>query len=83
MKCKNKVTFSEEVCKGCGLCVSVCPAGIISLDGAKINSRGYHPAHIEDMDLCIGCANCAVMCPDSAITVERSELDEQSADEGK
>ena len=68
---KNKATFNEEVCKGCGLCVSVCPVKIIALDENRINTKGYHPASIAEMDKCIGCANCATMCPDCVITVER------------
>ncbi len=70
-KVKGRVTFDENLCKGCGLCVSVCPTKIISLDDSKINSKGYHPATIVDMEKCIGCANCAIMCPDVVITVER------------
>ncbi|NLB17125.1 MAG: 4Fe-4S binding protein, partial [Clostridiales bacterium] len=27
----NKVTFNVERCKGCGLCVSVCPKKILEL----------------------------------------------------
>lgn len=70
-KVKGKVTFQEDLCKGCGLCVSVCPTKIISLDKSKINSKGYHPATITEMEKCIACANCATMCPDVVITVER------------
>jgi 2-oxoglutarate ferredoxin oxidoreductase subunit delta len=70
-KAKSKVTFDEARCKGCGLCVSVCPVGIIKLDTSRINTKGYHPAGVEEMDKCIGCANCATMCPDVCITVER------------
>lgn len=65
-----RVTFNEEQCKGCGLCVTACPKNIIALQ-ATINSKGYHPAGVQEMDQCIGCANCAVMCPDVVITVER------------
>ncbi len=70
-KAKGKVAFKEDLCKGCGLCVSVCPTKIIFLDESKINAKGYHPATVVDMDKCIGCANCATMCPDVVITVER------------
>lgn len=70
-KAKGRVTFQEDLCKGCGLCVSVCPVKIISLDNDKINAKGYHPANVTEMDKCIGCANCATMCPDLVITVER------------
>lgn len=70
-KARGRVTFDEDICKGCGLCVSVCPVKIISLDKNRINAKGYHPASVSEMDKCIACTNCATMCPDSVITVER------------
>ncbi len=68
---KGKVTFSQDRCKGCGLCVSVCPVGILGIDKSTINVKGYHPATVESPEKCIGCANCAMTCPDLIITVER------------
>ena len=29
---KGRVSFDQKYCKGCGLCVEVCPMKIISLD---------------------------------------------------
>ncbi|GMQ62871.1 MULTISPECIES: 4Fe-4S dicluster domain-containing protein [Vallitalea] len=66
-----KVTFNEELCKGCGLCTTVCPKKIVVLSKDKINSKGYHPATVTDMDQCIGCAFCATICPDVVIKVEK------------
>ncbi len=66
-----KVTFKSDLCKGCGLCVSACPKGILEIDTNKINQKGYSPAVMSDQDKCIGCAFCATMCPDCVITVER------------
>ena len=71
-KVRGRVVFEEDLCKGCSLCVSVCPTNIITLDNNRINSKGYHPAIVTDMDNCIGCAHCALMCPDLVITVERN-----------
>lgn len=65
-----KVTFNEEKCKGCELCLTVCPKGIITL-AEHINSSGYTPAEVKDMSLCIGCAFCATICPDVVIKVEK------------
>ena len=67
----NKVTFNEDLCKGCGLCVNVCPKKIIALDHDKLNKKGYHPAGVTDIASCIACASCAKICPDSIITVEK------------
>jgi len=66
---KGQVIFNEERCKGCELCVSVCPVKIIKLQEVNINLQGYHPAGVIDEDKCIGCANCALICPDGAISV--------------
>ncbi|MDD6095177.1 MAG: 4Fe-4S binding protein [Clostridia bacterium] len=66
-----KVTFNTDICKGCGLCVSACPKGIIRIATDKINKKGYSPAEIADGEKCIACAFCATMCPDCVITVER------------
>lgn len=66
-----KAIFSEERCKGCGLCISVCPKKIVIVRKDKINSKGFHPAGITEMDKCIGCAFCAVICPDCVIEVEK------------
>ena len=71
---KGMVSFNADRCKGCQLCVSVCPVKIIELDRTVTNSNGYNPAHVseENKDKCIGCAQCGLMCPDSVITVERN-----------
>ncbi len=66
-----KVTFQADLCKGCGLCVDVCPRKILVLSKKEVNSRGYHPAECVDQAQCIGCAFCARMCPDCVITVEK------------
>jgi 2-oxoglutarate ferredoxin oxidoreductase subunit delta len=37
----------------------------------RINTKGYHPATVLEMEKCIGCTNCALICPDCVITVEK------------
>lgn len=66
-----KVVFDEERCKGCELCTTVCPKGIVIMAKDRINKKGYHPATVKNMDLCIGCAFCARICPDVVIEVEK------------
>lgn len=66
-----QTTIHPEICKGCGLCVSVCPRQIISMEHTQLNRKGYHPAAIINMERCIGCAMCAEICPDCAIEVSK------------
>lgn len=66
----GRVTFREDHCKGCGLCMAVCPKQIIVLAG-HINASGFHPATVLEQEKCTGCALCALMCPDMVIEVER------------
>ncbi|MCF0237000.1 MAG: 4Fe-4S dicluster domain-containing protein [Sphaerochaetaceae bacterium] len=66
-----KVTFEEQLCKGCGLCVEACPKGILTLSRTRLNQKGHSPVEMTDQEKCIGCAFCATMCPDSVITVEK------------
>jgi 2-oxoglutarate ferredoxin oxidoreductase subunit delta len=63
-----KVIFNEDRCKGCELCVNVCPKKIIRM-AERFNSNGYRPAEVVEQDKCIGCAFCARMCPDVVIEV--------------
>ncbi len=58
-------------CKGCGLCVEVCPKKIIRLNTDIRTPKGYNPAECTDVSQCIGCGLCFTMCPDCAITVEK------------
>jgi 2-oxoglutarate ferredoxin oxidoreductase subunit delta len=46
------LTVDEEFCKGCGLCVRVCPRHALE-QIAGINSRGFHPASLVCPDACI------------------------------
>lgn len=63
-----KVTFNETRCKGCELCINVCPKKIIRM-ADRFNAQGYRPAEVTDDSQCISCAFCARMCPDMVIEV--------------
>lgn len=66
---KGKVEIDQDTCKGCGLCVHVCPTKVLELDPNTINMRGYNPSTPVNPEACIACASCAITCPDSCITV--------------
>ncbi|GAB6172861.1 ferredoxin family protein [Paradesulfitobacterium aromaticivorans] len=69
---ENKVIFAEERCKGCGLCMTACPKGIIEFT-KHLNTLGYHPASVVNQSSCTSCGNCYRMCPDQVITVRKEE----------
>jgi 2-oxoglutarate ferredoxin oxidoreductase subunit delta len=67
----GRIEIDAQRCKGCALCVPVCPKNVIRL-AQELNAKGYHPAELADPDgQCTGCLLCAVMCPEAAITVYR------------
>ena len=70
-----------ERCKGCGLCVAVCPKGSIVIS-KKTNKSGFFPASSDNKN-CTGCAVCAIMCPDAVIKVYRQDSAKIVKSEGK
>jgi 2-oxoglutarate ferredoxin oxidoreductase subunit delta len=64
------IEVNEMHCKGCELCVPVCPQAVLALDMHRLTPKGYHPTHLIK-EGCTGCAICAVVCPDAALTVFR------------
>lgn len=65
-KKKQKKEFDVQVdikrCKGCGICVALCPKQVLELKFPEVKC---HVARVQD---CIGCLMCEMHCPDFAIT---------------
>jgi MinD superfamily P-loop ATPase len=59
------VRIDEELCNGCGLCVTPCVEGAIELVGGK--------AKVLREELCDGAGFCLAICPTDALTVEARE----------
>lgn len=70
-KKKGYVKIDFDWCKGCHLCIEVCPQKVLQV--AKVlNSQSYYPAEFNDNDeKCKGCALCAMVCPEAIIEVFR------------
>ena len=56
----KKPKFRKELCKGCGLCVDVCPAAALVLSDGLVEF---------DYGACIRCYCCQEMCPEGSIKV--------------
>ena len=46
-KAKGKIVIDRERCKGCQLCIEVCPNLKIEVDKA-LNKKGYSPARFKE-----------------------------------
>ncbi|NLO19795.1 MAG: 4Fe-4S dicluster domain-containing protein [Ignavibacteria bacterium] len=68
-KVYGDIVVDIEKCKGCELCIEVCPENTLALSEV-INKKGYRYS-IKINDNCTGCANCAIICPEAIITVYR------------
>jgi len=62
------ITIDVEDCKGCVLCVDVCPPRVLEMTDA-VNAKGYRLPRL--LDGCTGCELCAKICPDFVIEVYR------------
>jgi len=62
---KSVVIYNENLCKGCGKCIEICPVNAIKASGKyKL---------ISDPELCIGCGKCVDTCLYNARTMSGKE----------
>ena len=76
MAVRSIVHVDEELCNGCGLCVTPCAEGAIEIVDGK--------AKVMKEELCDGAGFCLAVCPEGALTVEKREapeFDEEAAAE--
>ncbi len=65
----TEVKINCDRCKGCGLCIVVCPKKNLKMSN-DLNQFGNPYAVCISEDECIACCLCTKMCPDWAITIK-------------
>ena len=76
---KGMVVLEVDRCKGCGLCVEVCPPGILKMSADTFNAKGYRPVEVVKMEDCTGCTICAIVCPDVVFNVYKQQRAKRGA----
>ncbi len=64
---RSIVRIDQELCNGCGLCVTPCAEGAIEIVNGK--------AQVVSEALCDGAGFCLAVCPTGALTVETREAE--------
>ena len=71
------VVVDVETCKGCELCIPVCPPKVLEMSAA-VNAIGFrYPLLVREG--CTGCELCAEICPDFCFEVYRSASPSRAA----
>ena len=70
----RRVWIDEGNCKGCDICVGVCPSGTLTMVDDDTSPLG-NLAKVAFEDSCIGCNECELHCPDFAIFVASKKDD--------
>ena len=71
----GQVYLIPERCKGCNICVELCPQDVLQVSD-QTNAKGYHLPEIVigKERACVHCEFCSVVCPEFAIfTLEVEE----------
>lgn len=61
------VLVNEDLCKGCGLCIEVCPPDVL-FRSTRLNHLGFHPVAYTG-DSCTACGVCFYACPEPGAIV--------------
>jgi 2-oxoglutarate ferredoxin oxidoreductase subunit delta len=70
------VDIDAALCKGCDLCVVICPEQVLAMTAA-LNAKGWPVVELA-RDGCTGCGLCAVACPDGVFVVYQQTPGEEA-----
>jgi len=63
LKNVTTLSFKENKCLGCGMCLEVCPQGVFTRRNGKVE--------VSFRDYCMECGACAMNCPTEALSVKK------------
>ena len=63
-----KIVILEDLCKGCGICIDLCPMKILKTS-TRMTKKGIFPPEVVDPAKCTACKICQYYCPDFAIFI--------------
>jgi len=69
---KAKRIIIHDYCKGCALCVNLCPKKVLKIGDNHNEFGNFYPV-VDNLDACIVCRICELNCPDFAIDVFSEE----------
>jgi 2-oxoglutarate ferredoxin oxidoreductase subunit delta len=76
-KSAGTVAIDVETCKGCELCIPVCPPKVLEMS-SEVNAIGFrYPVLVREG--CTGCELCAEICPDYCFEVYRTPAPTRAA----
>lgn len=65
-----KVSLNKDWCKGCYICIEVCPTNALDKSN-ETNKKGIYTVDLANYEACTRCGLCQLGCPDFAITVNK------------
>ncbi|MFX0096591.1 MAG: 4Fe-4S dicluster domain-containing protein [Candidatus Hodarchaeota archaeon] len=69
---KLEIRIDGELCKGCDICIYVCPKKVLKISDNPTD-KGIHIPEIQKPDECNGCLVCELHCPDFAIYINKKK----------
>ncbi len=65
----SEIFIDSKLCKGCHLCIHVCPHHVLRASN-HVDNRGFYLPEVADLQACTVCHLCEMECPDFAISVQ-------------
>jgi 2-oxoglutarate ferredoxin oxidoreductase subunit delta len=66
------IFIDEKLCKGCDICIELCPKDVFTVS-KQINQQGYYIPIPTKIEVCTGCFICELICPEIAVILDIKE----------